>query len=150
MKASNAIWATGKNISNDPYSPQHYQDLGYHYPPCPQHLPPSLMLGPAATWLRRLYPQPAHLRLKLVFQGLLGGPQVPAPQTGIQPPNPDLLAFDSDALGSVRGTWQVPGQERHQEEIGNETLSFGPKEHHLPNHLQLIDGETEVERKYQD
>lgn len=75
--------------------------------------------------------QPAHLRLKLVFLGLLG-PQVPAPQAGIETPGPDVIVFDNNALGSIRRARQVPGQEGQQKGVGTETLSFGPKEHHYP------------------
>lgn len=93
--------------------------------------------------------QPAYLRIKLVFLGLLG-PQVPAPQAGIETPGPDVTLFDNNALGSIRRARQVPGREKQQKGVGTETLSFGPKEHHSPNHPQLTDGETEIDKKYQD
>lgn len=93
--------------------------------------------------------QPAYLRLKFVFAGLLG-PQVPAPQAGIETPSPDVAIFDNNALGSMRRPRQVPGQEKQQKGLGTETLSFGPKEHHTLNHPQVTDGEMEIDKKHQD
>lgn len=87
-------------------------------PPAPQHPPPSLAQGPS---------QATHLRLKLVFQGLPGGPQVPAPQAGVQPPRPDVLVFDSNALGSIRGALQVPDHKGCAEGVRAETLSPSPR-----------------------
>lgn len=76
--------------------------------------------------------QPAHLRLKLVLLRLSGSPQVPAPQTGVQTPCPDVLVFDSNALGPIRVARQVPGQKGYWERVRAETLSLKPQEFPSP------------------
>lgn len=102
-------------------SSQHHLNLGYH-PPALLPTSPSFSSLRSTCYLAEQAPsQPAHLRLELVLPGLPGCPQVPTPQAGVQTPRPDVLVFDGDALGSIRGARQVPGQEA----VGAETLSFG-------------------------
>lgn len=129
-----------------PILPSTTKTWGTTTPP-PPHLTASTSsssLRPSCYSAKQAPSQPAHLRLKLVFLGLLG-PQVPAPQAGVETPGPDVTVFDNYALGSIRRAWQVPAQERQQKGVGSETLSFGPKDHHSPNHPQLTDGETEID-----
>lgn len=134
------------------YSSRQHQDMGRQYPtPTLPSMSTSLSNSKPRHYLAKQAPsQPPHLRLKLVFLRLPSIPQVPTPQAGIQTPHPDVLAFDSNALGSICGSWQVPGRERHQERVGAETLSFEPQDHHPPNHTWLTDREAEVNKKYQD
>lgn len=78
-----------------------------------------------------------------MFLRLRGGPEVPAPQAGVQTPRPDVLAFDRNALGSIWRAQQVPGQETERVE----TLSFGPQARRPPNHSPLADGDTQASKK---
>ena len=118
----------GDDISHDPKTPN-TRDLGSHYP---------IPATSSTCFSARPIPA-AYLRLKLVFEGLSGGPQVPAPQTGVQTPRPDVLLFDSNALGSRRVAWQVPGQKGCQEGIRAQNE---PWEYHVLHHTQVTDGET--------
>lgn len=52
-----------------------------------------------------------------MFLGLPGGPEVPAPQAGIQTPHPDGMVFDSNVPASIQVAWQVLDQDGHWEGI---------------------------------
>ena len=111
-EASKVTWEAGEGKANDPSLHSITETWG-SLPPCPS---PRVHLLQSKVHPSLSGPTPAsHLGLELVFLGLPSSPQVPAPQVSIQTPSPDGLVFDSNAPGSVQVSWQVPGQERHQE-----------------------------------